>query len=299
MRQQLGYDGAQSLREGQSVLSRGSGEHSHVAEFCKLQCQTSDTTGGAVNDECPAGCQMQGIVDSLNGSQPGGCNRARLLETESSRDVADAIGRHRDEFRIEASLGIVPAVRVGRVADLEAAHVGSHCRNNAGAVCPEHQRKAGMLDAFGVASHAGVPDPNTRRVHGDQHFIRIRFRDRQRVQDNDLRSAGSIDCSRLHRLGQLRRTPAVCGLTWHHAQDRRWLDRWFGAARHSDRRECGNCARPSACWNTNTNLSLAAVQKLAMAPVVLRATPRIELRTGSSRWGRSRHRKNSKKSRFP
>src|SRR2546422_907298 len=66
--------GAQSLREGQSVLS---------------------------------------IVDSLNGSQPGGCNRARLLENESSRDMADAIGRHRDEFRIEASLGIVPAVRVG------------------------------------------------------------------------------------------------------------------------------------------------------------------------------------------
>jgi len=76
--------GAQPLHEGESVLAGSRGEDFDAAQLRELQREIPDTTGCTVNDECLAGLQMQGVVDSLDRREPGGCNRSSLPEAEPS-----------------------------------------------------------------------------------------------------------------------------------------------------------------------------------------------------------------------
>ena len=162
-----------------------------------------------MNDECVSGLEVQRIIDSLDRGESRGGDRPGLPQAQSLRNVADALRRYRDVLGVEAPVGIVPAVGIDLIADLEALHLLTHGGDRAGAVGAEHQRKRGVLDALRVAPQMGVPDRDPGGVDGDHHFIRRGFRHRQRVEGDDLRAASTIDRGRLHRLRQANR-PVVC-----------------------------------------------------------------------------------------
>src|ERR1700686_2330538 len=70
--------GAQPLHEGQSVLAGSRGEDFGAAPPRGVEREIPDATGCTVNDECLAGLQMQGVVDSLDCREPGGGDRSGL-----------------------------------------------------------------------------------------------------------------------------------------------------------------------------------------------------------------------------
>src|SRR5207248_7637969 len=104
-----------------------------------------DAAGGAMNDECVSGLEVQRIIDSLDRGESRGGDRPGLPQAQSLRNVADALRRYRDVLGVEAPVGIVPAVGIDLIADLEALHLLTHGGDRAGAVGAEHQRNAECL----------------------------------------------------------------------------------------------------------------------------------------------------------
>src|SRR6202035_5957043 len=79
--------GAQALHEGESVLAGSGGEDFDAAQLGELQCEIPDTTGCTVNDECLAGLQMQGVVDSLDSAYIGGVFDSGLQHRDPARQI--------------------------------------------------------------------------------------------------------------------------------------------------------------------------------------------------------------------
>src|SRR5207253_3576858 len=104
-------------------LARGGGEHLDAAELRELQRETADATRGAMNDERVSGFEAQCIIDPLDRGQSGRRDSPGLLQGESLRNVANALRRHSDVLGVEAAVGVIPAVGIDLVADLEALHL--------------------------------------------------------------------------------------------------------------------------------------------------------------------------------
>ena len=134
-----------------------------------------------MNDERVSGFEAQCIIDPLDRGQSGRRDSPGLLQGESLRNVANALRRHSDVLGVEAAVGVIPAVGIDLVADLEALHLLTHGRHRAGAVGAEHQRKRGMLDGLRMGAQVNVPARDAGGVDGNQHFIGRGLRHRQRV----------------------------------------------------------------------------------------------------------------------
>src|SRR2546429_5892656 len=89
--------GAEPLDESQAVLTGGGGEHFGAAQLGELQRQSPDAAGGAMNDECVSGLEVQRIIDSLDRGESRGGDRPGLPQAQSLRNVADALRRYRSE----------------------------------------------------------------------------------------------------------------------------------------------------------------------------------------------------------
>src|SRR5262249_11842865 len=111
--------GSESLYESEPILARGGGQHAGAAQVCKLHRDASHAATGAMDDERLAGLDMQGVIDALDGSERSRGDGAGILEAEPNRNGPDAFRRHGHVLGIEPAPGVVPAVGVDLLADLE------------------------------------------------------------------------------------------------------------------------------------------------------------------------------------
>ena len=102
------YSGVRAAisHERHAVLSGRSRKHTRAAAFRELDRQSSHPPGAAVNDDGFASPDMQSVVDALERGQPGGRDRACLLNIQSPGNVSGFFRRDSDVLGVEAALGL-------------------------------------------------------------------------------------------------------------------------------------------------------------------------------------------------
>jgi hypothetical protein len=184
-------------------------EHARPAQLGELDGQRSDSAGSAVNDDAFAFLDVQGVIDALHGREPGGRDRAGVLEIEPLWNVRDLLARDGDVFGIEAAFGIGPAIGVDLVADLQPPHARAHGGNRSRAVDAQHQRKVRFSDGIPAFADVRVPGADARSVERDQHLGGVDGGHRQNVKGHHFGRAEMVNGGRLHGMRNLHRVPAA------------------------------------------------------------------------------------------
>ena len=158
----------------------------------------ADAAAGAVDHHRLPRAQAQLVVQPAQGGDPVGAQRPRLVAADAGRNERDVVLGDGDVLGVEAA---PHRVAVDAIADLESLRRVADSDDRSGAVVAEHLGKSIAVAKLELAAAGvGIPDADARDVEADQHLVRPRGRDGERLHPDDLGATEPIDGRGLHRL---------------------------------------------------------------------------------------------------